>query len=98
MIRYANLVKVNEAELALLAGEDDITRQRRVCSAWDLAVCGDARPGGQLFPVADGGEAVPGFRGGDGGRHRLRRRLRRRPAVATGQGRATGATSSRRTG
>ena len=34
MIRYADLVKVNEAELALLAGEGDITADQRRLLAW----------------------------------------------------------------
>ena len=88
MIRYADLVKVNEAELALLAGEGDITDdQRRAARHGAVAVCSHARPGWQLLPGGGRRRGRAGLPGGDGGRHRLRRRVHRRAAVAVGQGR-----------
>jgi fructokinase len=62
MIRYADLVKVNEAELALLGGEGDIaTASDALLALGPSLVVVTLGPGGSYFRVAAGGEAVPGF-------------------------------------
>ena len=67
MIRYADLVKVNEAELALLAGEGDITvDQRRAARHGAVAVCSHARPGWQLLPRGGRRRGCAGLPGRDG--------------------------------
>ena len=62
MIRYADLVKVNEAELALLAGEGDITATSGALLDMGPSLCVvTLGPDGSYFRVAAGGAAVPGF-------------------------------------
>ena len=62
MIRYADLVKVNEAELALLAGEGDITVTSGALLDMGPSLCVvTLGPDGSYFRVAAGGAAVPGF-------------------------------------
>ena len=62
MIRYADLVKVNEAELALLAGEGDITVTSGALLDMGPSLCVvTLGPDGSYFRVEAGGAAVPGF-------------------------------------
>ena len=62
MIRYADLVKVNEAELALLGGEGDImTVSGTLLAMGPSLVIVTLGPDGSYFRVAAGGDAVPGF-------------------------------------
>jgi fructokinase len=62
MIRYADLVKVNEAELALLAGDGDITATSGALLALGPSLCiVTLGPDGGYFRVAGGGAVVPGF-------------------------------------
>jgi fructokinase len=70
MIRYADLVKVNEAELALLAGEGDPSMssgQALATASGALLGMGPSLcvvtlgPGGSYYRVAAGGATVPGF-------------------------------------
>jgi fructokinase len=62
MIRYADLVKVNEEELALLGGKGDIMMASGALLAMGPSlVVVTLGPGGSYFRVAAGGEAVPGF-------------------------------------
>jgi len=62
MIRHADLVKVNEAELALLGGEGDIASASDALLAMGPSlVVVTLGPGGSYFRSAAGGEAVPGF-------------------------------------
>jgi fructokinase len=62
MIRDADLVKVNEAELALLAGEGDITTTSGALLDMGPSLCVVTfGPDGSYFRVAAGGATVPGF-------------------------------------
>ena len=62
MIRCADLVKVNEAELALLAGEGDIMAASGALLASGPSLCVvTLGPGGSYFRTATGGEPVPAF-------------------------------------
>ena len=62
MIRCADLVKVNEAELALLAGEGDIMAASGVLLALGPSLCiVTLGPGGSFFRIATGGEPVAAF-------------------------------------
>ena len=62
MIRHADLVKVNEDELALLGGQGDImTASGALLAMGPSLVVVTLGPGGSFFRVAAGGEAVSGF-------------------------------------
>ena len=62
MMPYVNLVKVNEVELALLAGSEDLDAASKTLleQGPDLCVV-TLGPKGSFFQVAEGGEHVPGF-------------------------------------
>jgi fructokinase len=62
MIRYADLVKVNEDELALLGGEGDLIAVSGVLLGMGPSlVVVTLGPSGSFFRVATAGAAVPGF-------------------------------------
>jgi fructokinase len=62
MIRHADLVKVNEDELALLGGRGDVmTASGALLGMGPSLVVVTLGPGGSFFRVAAGGEAVSGF-------------------------------------
>jgi len=63
MIRYADLVKVNEVEIALLGGDegDIATASAALLALGPSLVVVTLGPGGSYFRVAAGGAAVPGF-------------------------------------
>jgi fructokinase len=62
-ISYANLLKVNDVELALLAGSEDLDAASKVLLEMgpDLCVV-TLGPEGSYFRVAEGGEYVPPFK------------------------------------
>ncbi|MFB0546760.1 MAG: PfkB family carbohydrate kinase [Anaerolineae bacterium] len=62
MMPYVNLLKVNEVELALLAGSEDLDAASKTLleQGPDLCVV-TLGPKGSFFQVAEGGEHVPGF-------------------------------------
>ncbi len=62
VVPHVNLLKVNEAELALLAGSDDLDAASQVLLGYGPELCVvTLGPDGSYFRAAAGGERVPGF-------------------------------------
>jgi fructokinase len=62
MVPYVNLLKVNEVELALLTGSDDLDVASRTLLQQGPELCVvTLGPKGSFFQVAEGGEHIPGF-------------------------------------
>jgi sugar/nucleoside kinase (ribokinase family) len=60
---YADLLKVNEIELALLTGSQDLDAASRSLLEQDLDLCVvTLGPDGSFFQVAEGGEYIPPFK------------------------------------
>jgi fructokinase len=62
-IPQANVLKVNEVELALLAGSEDLDTASEVLLGMGPELCVvTLGPGGSYFRVAEGGEHIPAFK------------------------------------